>query len=217
MMIDIIKFIEQRKNQISIREIRYMKEEAEEFESQREILDFLIREKLLASVDAVELYKSICLTLKGYRKIYSQVSTERKANRELAIKERKEAQISLSIESIVVCIICIAVLVFIYATMFFDIQSQGYTPTGIALFACRLSVYVIVGIICCLVYALIKAIVAIFLANRSAKEEAAELAHATKMQLQRLDKEMSELELCKGMLERYNGRNGLPTQGESYE
>ncbi len=217
-MIDIIEFLEEDGEQTIKRQLNYIKRETEPFEDdQAAILRWLVREGLLPSSDAVNLYRQVENNIEKNNEEVSRLAEEQKIDRKTAVSDRIKVLRKLAFTSIasgLVALIgsaaCVQLVMAIISHNVGVLVNTAFLPTMGRILLAVFVVLAGIGLFCYGMLHLIWGVRGLSNVGERAKKNVDSKLLSIKIRLQELSNDTAELLNCQQILKVYTDRNGLP-------
>ena len=217
-MIDIIEFLENDGEQTIKRQLNYIKRETESLEDdQAAILRWIVKEGLLPSSDAVNLYKQVENNIERNNEEVTRLTAEQKIDRKTAVSDRIKALKKLALTTIgsglIALIGCLACIQFAMLLISRSVSNHGNVAFLATMGTIILTVFVAlagIGLFCYGLLHLIMGIRGLSNLSERAKKNVDTKILSIKIRLQELSNDTAELLNCQQILKVYTDRNGLP-------
>lgn len=217
-MIDIIEFLEEDGEQTIKRQLNYIKKETEPFEDdQAAILRWLVKEGLLPSSDAVNLYRQVENNIEKNNEEVSRLAEEQKIDRKTAVSDRIKVLRKLAFTSIasgLVALIgsaaCVQLVMAIISHNVGVLVNTAFLPTMGRILLAVFVVLAGIGLFCYGMLHLIWGVRGLSNVGERAKKNVDSKLLSIKIRLQELSNDTAELLNCQQVLKVYTDRNGLP-------
>ena len=217
-MIDIIQFLEEDGEQTIKRQLNYIKRETEPFEDdQAAILRWLVKEGLLPSSDAVNLYKQVENNIEHNNEETTRLTEEQKIDRKTAVSDRIKVLKRMALTTIVSglialigCIACVQFALLLIARFTSTIGSRPPFATVGTILLTVLVALAAIGLFCYGLLHLIWGIRGLTNIGERAKKSVDTKILSAKIRLQELSNDTAELLNCRQILSVYTDKNGLP-------
>ena len=217
-MIDIIEFLEEDGEQTIKRQLNYIKRETEPFEDdQAAILRWLVKEGLLPSSDAVNLYRQVENNIEKNNEEVSRLAEEQKIDRKTAVSDRIKVLRKLAFTSIasgLVALIgsaaCVQLVMAMISHNVGILVNTAFLPTMGRILLAVFVVLAGIGLFCYGMLHLIWGVRGLSNVGERAKKNVDSKLLSIKIRLQELSNDTAELLNCQQVLKVYTDRNGLP-------
>lgn len=217
-MIDIIEFLEEDGEQTIKRQLNYIKRETEPFEDdQAAILRWIVKEGLLPSSDAVNLYRQVENNIEKNNEEVSRLAEEQKIDRKTAVSNRIKVLRKLAFTSIasgLVALIgsaaCVQLVMAMISHNVGVLVNTAFLPTMGRILLAVFVVLAGIGLFCYGMLHLIWGVRGLSNVGERAKKNVDSKLLSIKIRLQELSNDTAELLNCQQILKVYTDRNGLP-------
>ena len=217
-MIDIIEFLEEDGEQTIKRQLNYIKRETEPFEDdQAAILRWLVKEGLLPSSDAVNLYRQVENNIEKNNEEVSRLAEEQKIDRKTAVSDRIKVLRKLAFTPIangLVALIgsaaCVQLVMAMISHNVGILVNTAFLPTMGRILLAVFVVLAGIGLFCYGMLHLIWGVRGLSNVGERAKKNVDSKLLSIKIRLQELSNDTAELLNCQQVLKVYTDRNGLP-------